>query len=195
MPTAATAAKARATTNNENANPSTATDVNNNNGDAPTAATTTMPPAGTGTPPPAPGGSARTPHVLPSPVACANDGRAWFSGATVKMRKTNCQWTDNECSEGCGNGTIKNHSELDCFMACFPKMQLLWMVDRLNDVLVQNKSPPATVGELLKWFGALLLVTRFEFGNRAQLWSDKPSCKCQNSSPKLWQNRHDSSVF
>jgi len=185
--TAATAAEAgAATTNNENANPSTATNVINNNGDAPAVATTTTPPADAGTPPPAPGGSASTPPTPQSPVAYANDGCAWFSGdvlhdvngpTNVKIWKMACQWTGNEYSEGCDNGTFKKYSEFDCFMACFPKSQLLWMVDRLDDVLVQNKRPPTTVGELLKWFGVSLLITRFEFGNCAELWSDNPKCK------------------
>jgi hypothetical protein len=28
------------------------------------------------------------------------------------------------------------------------------------------------MGELLKWFGVLILITRFEFGNRRDLWSN-----------------------
>jgi hypothetical protein len=28
------------------------------------------------------------------------------------------------------------------------------------------------MGELLKWFGVLILITRFEFGNCRDLWSD-----------------------
>ncbi len=28
------------------------------------------------------------------------------------------------------------------------------------------------MGELLKWFGVLVLITRFEFGNRRDLWSN-----------------------
>jgi len=62
-------------------------------------------------------------------------------------------------------------------MACFPKTQLNWMVSRLNEILPQKHLAPTTMGELLKWFGILILITRFEFGNRAQLWSDTPRCK------------------
>jgi len=40
----------------------------------------------------------------------------------------------------------------------------------------QNKELTA-VGELLKWLGVLILITCFEFGNRADLWSDKSRCK------------------
>jgi len=187
-----TAATTTAATTNDNENPTTAPpagDVNNNNGtppatDTPIAATTT-PPADTGTPPPPPGGSG-TPPTPPSPAAFANDGRAWFEGdvlhdvngpTTVKMWRMTCQWTGRELSEGCDNGCITKYSAFDCFMACFPKSQLLWMVDRLNDQLVRNKKAPTTVGELLKWFGVLMLITRFEYGTRAEVWSDIPRCK------------------
>jgi len=166
-----------ARTTNENANPTAPPppDNDNNNG---------TPPA-TGTPSPPPLGAA--PPTLPTPVACANDGRAWFAGdclhdvngpTTVKMWKMTCQWTGNEQTQGCDNGSKPKHSELDCFMACFPKTQLLWMVNRLNEVLLQHNKPPTTMGEVLKIFGVLILITRFEFGNRADLWSEETRCKC-----------------
>jgi len=33
---------------------------------------------------------------------------------------------------------------------------------------------PTTRGELLKFFGVVVLATRYEFGSRAELWSTKP---------------------
>jgi len=69
------------------------------------------------------------------------------------------------------------HSELDCFMATFPKTQLNWMVERLTTQLLAHGKDPTTLGELLKWFGVLILITRFEYGNRAELWSETPRCK------------------
>jgi len=96
---------------------------------------------------------------------------------TVKLWKMTCQWTGNEYTEGCDNGAITKYTELDCFMACFPKSQLMWMVERLNVALPRANKTATTMGEVLKWFGVLMLITRFEFGNRAELWSDKPRCK------------------
>lgn len=181
--TCQTAAEAGVTTttrndNDENENPNTGGDngtpaaaaavppaANNN-----TAATTTTP----------------SPPTPPTPVAFANDGRAWFSGDTrhdvngptpVKMWKMTCQWTGNEYTEGCDNGTNPKYNELDCFMATFPKTQLNWMVQALSTRLLQDGKDPSTLGELLKWFGILILITRFEYGNRAELWSDTPRCK------------------
>ena len=175
---------------NENANPPQV-DNNNNNGhesaaDSPTASTT-KPPSGMETPSPPPLRGGGNPPTPPTPAAFANDGRAWFQGdaahdmngpMTAKMWRMTCQWTGNEFTEGCDNGLVPKHTELDCFMACFPKTQLKWMVERLNIALSRAKKKPTTMEELLKWFGVLMLVTRFEFGNRAKLWSDKPRCKC-----------------
>ena len=82
------------------------------------------------------------------------------------------QWTGNKFTLGCDNNA--NHfkySEYDCFMATFPKDQLIWMVSALNRSLLANDKQITTVGELLKWFGVLILITRFEFGDRASLWS------------------------
>jgi Transposase IS4 len=56
-------------------------------------------------------------------------------------------------------------------MAVFPKEQLRMMVEQTSDNLQMNGHPKVTKGELLKWFGILLLVTRFEFGERKELWS------------------------
>jgi len=120
-----------------------------------------------------------------TPVASAH-GRDWFFGdvlhdvngpTTVKRWKVVCQWTGNEHTEGCDNGYHHKYSELDCFMAMFPKSQLLWMVERLNANLQVAESPPTSMGELLKWFGVMLLITRFEFGERASLWSKTTNCK------------------
>jgi len=86
------------TTTNENENPN----IGDDNGTTPaadsTTAGTTTPPAGTGTPPLPPLGG--TPPTPPTPVAFANDGRAWFTGdgdhdingpTAMKMWKMTCQ--------------------------------------------------------------------------------------------------------
>jgi len=81
------------------------------------------------------------------------------------------QWTGNEFTVDCGNNANHfKHCEYDCFMATFPKDQLFWMVPALNISLLANDKHLTTVGELLKWFGVLILNTRFKFGDRASLW-------------------------
>jgi Transposase IS4 len=89
--------------------------------------------------------------------------------------KLHCQYTDQEFTPGCDpQGKV---STLDYFMAVFPKEQLRMMVEQTSDNLRMNGHPKVTKGELLKWFGILLLVTRFEFGERKELWSTKSRCK------------------
>jgi predicted double-glycine peptidase len=48
--------------------------------------------------------------------------------------------------------------------------QLARMVELTNDKLATNKQPQLTSGELLKFFGVLILGTWREFGHRADLW-------------------------
>ena len=51
------------------------------------------------------------------------------------------------------------------------------MVNCLNMLLPLHDKPPTSIGEVLKWFGVLILITRFEYGNRAELWSHETRCK------------------
>jgi hypothetical protein len=44
------------------------------------------------------------------------------------------------------------------------------MVELTNSQLVTNKQPQLMTGELLKYFGVLILGNRHEFGHRADLW-------------------------
>jgi len=53
---------------------------------------------------------------------------------------------------------------------------VVWRFDG-EDISFINDKQTTTIGELLKWFGVLILVTRFEFGSRADSWSEKPRCK------------------
>ena len=86
-----------------------------------------------------------------------------------------------EMTLACDNGKEPKFTFLDYFLACFPKTQIEEMVSCTNTVLEDIDLDHAfslTVGELLKFFGVLILITRFEFGSRASLWSDMPLSKC-----------------
>jgi hypothetical protein len=62
-------------------------------------------------------------------------------------------------------------SPLDYFMLMFPAKQLSAMV-RLTNVQLHLKNLQLTMtGEILKWFGLIILTTKFEFASRASLWS------------------------
>ena len=54
----------------------------------------------------------------------------------------------------------------------FPYEQLKAMVELTNVALQKLNDKATSAGELLKFFGVVLLGTRFEFGKRNSLWSE-----------------------
>ncbi|KAG7352288.1 transposase IS4 [Nitzschia inconspicua] len=76
-----------------------------------------------------------------------------------------------------GDDIQQRLSRLDYFLLMFPPSQLTLMHLLMNEEIQKiNTFTPAThqamtKGELLKFFGVIILCTKFEFGNRASLWS------------------------
>ncbi len=62
-------------------------------------------------------------------------------------------------------------SRLDYFLLMFPEDQLTAMLTLTNRALRKQRAPDVNMSELLKFFGLLILSTRFEFGSCAELWS------------------------
>jgi hypothetical protein len=62
-------------------------------------------------------------------------------------------------------------SRLEYFLLMFPPTQLTTMCWLTNTMLAQQNKHPITAGELLRFFGILILTTNFEFSSQAQLWS------------------------
>ena len=60
---------------------------------------------------------------------------------------------------------------MKAFMLMFPQEQLEVMLRLTNERLTKLKLDVTKIEELLKWFGVLILATRFEFGSRSDLWS------------------------
>jgi hypothetical protein len=54
----------------------------------------------------------------------------------------------------------------------FPKKQLDIMLRLTNRELISSQKKAMTTGELLKFFGVMILSTKFEFTSRASLWSN-----------------------
>ena len=117
------------------------------------------------------------------PVVTVHD-REWFTGDTElptngpftrRTWKLTCQYTGREFTPGCDQG--KELNACDYFLAVFPKAQLKLMVEETSILLSASGYPRTTKGEILKWFGILLLITRFEFGDRRDLWARKSSSK------------------
>jgi hypothetical protein len=66
------------------------------------------------------------------------------------------------------NGT---RSRLDYFMLMFPPAELTLITQLTSEALVKDRKKSTTKGEILKFFGVCILITRFEFSRRAALWS------------------------
>ena len=118
------------------------------------------------------------------PVVTVND-RHWYEGDTnvdVNGKHSARFWKvvdqygrGHEFTPGCDRSKDPKFRPIDYFMTCFPKAQLQQMVDQTNKSLEEafpDPLPPITMGELLRFFGVLLIITRFEFGARASLWTD-----------------------
>ena len=54
----------------------------------------------------------------------------------------------------------------------FPPQQLQLILQLTNNELAMARKNYTTAGEIVKFFGVMLLVTRFEFGSWASLWSN-----------------------
>jgi len=69
-------------------------------------------------------------------------------------------------------GFGRSRTPPDYFFAVFPQDQLARMVRLTSAKSVQAGVMPTSPGELVKFFGVLLLSTRFEFGSRAGVVMD-----------------------
>jgi hypothetical protein len=63
------------------------------------------------------------------------------------------------------------YSRLQYFLLMFPPNQLSAMCQQTNVQLAQQNKHCMSTGELLRFFGILILATKFEFSSRSQLWS------------------------
>jgi len=72
---------------------------------------------------------------------------------------------------------ISGMTPYDFFMWMFPQKHLTRMVEWTNQNLEKRSARPVTGGEVLRFFGMLILMTRFEFSNRRSLWSKKSDFK------------------
>jgi hypothetical protein len=95
-------------------------------------------------------------------------------------------------SLGPGGDNRKSFSRLDYFLLMFPPDQLATIVTLTSENLLLKTKTPTTPGEVLKFFGVLILVTRFEFSSRASLWSNTAPSKYQPapSFGKTGMSRH-----
>ena len=51
------------------------------------------------------------------------------------------------------------------------------MVENTSANLTMANKTPTSIGEILKWIGVTILITRYEFGQRSSLWSNESGSK------------------
>jgi Transposase IS4 len=82
---------------------------------------------------------------------------------------------------GAGSNVCERLSRLDIFLLMFPPTQLETMLLSTNTLLHEHNKKTTTKGELLIFFGIILLATKYEFKSRASLWSNSPPTKYENA--------------
>ena len=72
---------------------------------------------------------------------------------------------------GSGSDIYHKFYRLDSFSMIFPNAHIQKIMVLPNSHLSSVKKPQTTIGEILKFFGAIIITTKFEFGSRRKLWS------------------------
>ena len=67
---------------------------------------------------------------------------------------------------GRGGDHQNSYSRLEYFLMLFPPQQLQLILQLTNNELAMARKNYTTAGEIVKFFGVMLLVTRFEFGSQ-----------------------------
>ena len=78
---------------------------------------------------------------------------------------------------GQGGDHQNSNSHLEYFLMLFPPEQLQLILQLTNNELAMARKNHTTTREIVKFFGVMLLVSRFEFGSWASLWSNTSTNK------------------
>ena len=116
---------------------------------------------------------------LPEAAATVHD-QEWFVDDPATKLPVNgnyhsCNWavkTRMGYMLGRGGEHQNSYSRLEYFLMLFPPEQLQLILQLTNNKLAMVRKNNIMAGEIVKFFGVMLLVTRFEFGSRASLWSN-----------------------
>ena len=73
---------------------------------------------------------------------------------------------------GRGGDHQNSYSRIEYFLMLFPPEQLQLILQLTNHELGMARKTYTSAGEIVKFFGVMLLATRFEFRSRASLWSN-----------------------
>jgi Transposase IS4 len=119
------------------------------------------------------------------PVAVFTDPISWFADVDYAMMDANgsvdpvgwqFQGRDGKWMSEDDDVELKR-SPLDYFMVAFPPNALKRILILTNKSLRKNKGKEIELGELLRFFGVVLLITKFDFRRRRELWNTVLSFK------------------
>ena len=79
-------------------------------------------------------------------------------------------------------GGMANYRIADIFKAIFLMRHMSNIVAWTSQNLELLNKPYKTEIEILRFFGSLILETRFQFNNRRDLWSSSPSSKYKHAA-------------
>ena len=122
--------------------------------------------------------------ALPEAAAMVHD-QEWFVDDPATKLPVNgnyhsCNWavkTRMGYMLGQGGDHQNSNSRLEYFLMLFPPEQLQLILQLTNNGLAMARKNYTMAGEIVKFFGVMLLVTWFEFGSRASFWSNMSTNK------------------
>ena len=121
-----------------------------------------------------------TPLPQHTEVAATVHDQEWFVDDPATKLPVNgnyhsCNWaikTRMGYMLGQGGDHQNSYSCHEYFLMLFPPEQLQLIIQLTNNKLAMARKNYTMAGEIVKFFGVMLLVTQFEFGSRASLWSN-----------------------
>ena len=121
---------------------------------------------------------------LPEAAAMVHD-QQWFVDDPATKLPVNgnyhfCNWaikTRMGYMLGRGGDHQNSYSRLEYFLMLFPPEQLQLILQLTNNKLAMARKNYTMAGEIVKFFGVMLLVTWFQFGSQASLWSNTSTNK------------------
>jgi hypothetical protein len=135
---------------------------------------------------------ATAPVIVIAPVAAVPvtvtvvHGTEWYCDCGIAMNHLNnrdCAPKPWQMKDAVGEyhsaGSDKSGRllRLDYFLLVFPRKQLVTMLQLTNESLLLNRKKAMTMGELLAFFGVMILATPHEFTSWASLWSTVSASK------------------
>jgi Transposase IS4 len=128
----------------------------------------------------------------PTPTVVVHD-TAWYEDDQTTKLPINGQfaWKNWHVTNiinvhfGEGSDTKRRLSRLDYLLMMYPPEQIA-MIQLTNALLRIHHKNEVTRGELIRFFGTMILATRFQFNNRHNLWSTEPRTRLLGA-PMLWR--------